>query len=63
MADYQAEQEVPTEEQQRALYEAFHWGKCPTPRCRGDERYAAPGRGHIEGCTYPSTPPDQDGGS
>ena len=26
---------------------------CPTPNCPGDARYAAPGRGHIEGCTYP----------
>jgi hypothetical protein len=44
----------------REIYEAFHWGKCPTPRCRGDERYAAPGRGHIEGCTFPATGREAD---
>lgn len=26
---------------------------CPTPDCEGDARYAAPGRGHREGCAYP----------
>ncbi len=26
---------------------------CPTDGCPGDVRYAAPGRGHIDGCTYP----------
>lgn len=48
-----AENDALTDEQRRELYEAFHHGKCPTLGCRGDERYAAPGRGHIDGCTYP----------
>lgn len=26
---------------------------CPTEGCKGDVRYAAPGRGHREGCTHP----------
>lgn len=26
---------------------------CTTKGCPGDPRYAAPGRGHIEGCSYP----------
>lgn len=26
---------------------------CTTPGCSGDWRYAAPGRGHAEGCRYP----------
>lgn len=29
---------------------------CPTPGCHGDARYAAPGRRHIAGCTYPIPP-------
>lgn len=28
-------------------------GVCPTPGCDGDARYAAPGRGHRDGCTHP----------
>lgn len=27
---------------------------CPTEGCEGDTRYAAPGRGHIQECTYPN---------
>lgn len=27
--------------------------QCPTPGCLGDVNYAAPGRLHIAGCTYP----------
>lgn len=27
--------------------------RCSTPGCDGDERYAAPGRGHIDGCRHP----------
>jgi hypothetical protein len=30
--------------------------RCTTPGCRGDARYAAPGRGHVAGCTYPAEP-------
>lgn len=30
---------------------------CPTPGCDGDVRYAAPGRGHIEGCHHPLSDP------
>lgn len=26
---------------------------CPTLGCGGDPRYAAPGRGHVPGCTHP----------
>lgn len=28
-------------------------GKCTTPTCPGDPRYASPGRGHLDVCTYP----------
>lgn len=34
--------------------------RCNTEGCTGDTRYAAPGRGHVEGCTHPfdaGTPP------
>ena len=27
---------------------------CSTENCPGDNRYSAPGRGHISGCNYPS---------
>ncbi len=27
-------------------------GSCPLPDCEGDARYAPPGRGHRDGCTY-----------
>lgn len=30
---------------------------CTTPGCDGDARYAAPGRRHITGCTYPFPAP------
>lgn len=30
------------------------WDVCTTDGCDGDARYAAPGRGHIDGCRYPS---------
>lgn len=26
---------------------------CPTLGCGGDPNFAAPGRGHVEGCTHP----------
>jgi len=29
---------------------------CSTEGCDGDGRYAAPGRGHAEGCTHPLAP-------
>jgi hypothetical protein len=29
---------------------------CSTAGCWGDPFYAAPGRGHVEGCTYPVPP-------
>lgn len=29
------------------------WKFCSTEGCPGDARYAAPGRGHVEGCVYP----------
>lgn len=34
-----------------------HRYPCPTDGCPGDGRYAAPGRGHIAGCTSPVLPP------
>lgn len=36
-----------------------HRYPCPTDGCPGDGRYAAPGRGHIEGCTSPVFPPGE----
>jgi hypothetical protein len=27
---------------------------CPTLGCGGDPNYAAPGRGHVDGCTHPN---------
>jgi hypothetical protein len=32
---------------------------CPTPGCDGNANYAAPGRGHAQGCKYPWVDPDQ----
>lgn len=32
--------------------------KCSTPGCDGDAHYAAPGKRHIAGCSYPMTAPD-----
>lgn len=29
-------------------------GRCPTPGCPGDWRYAAPGRGHTAECKHPA---------
>ena len=37
--------------------------RCTTPGCGGDVRYAAPGRSHIEGCTYPTQPPAPQAGA
>lgn len=33
---------------------------CPTKGCKGDPRYAAPGRRHLGDCTYPRSviPPE-----
>lgn len=33
--------------------------ECPTSGCHGDARYAAPGRHHREGCTYPTPVPSE----
>lgn len=34
---------------------------CPTEGCKGDPRYAAPGRGHIEECRYTRDERTDDG--
>jgi hypothetical protein len=39
----------------RYLYAQLPDHGCPTEGCKGDARYAAPGRGHIEGCTHRGT--------
>jgi hypothetical protein len=43
-----------TEDQKEILENLVDdWGGCTTEGCPGDGRYAAPGRGHVEECTYP----------
>jgi hypothetical protein len=36
-------------------YRTTEGATCTTAGCPGDARYAAPGRGHIDGCTHPRT--------
>lgn len=36
---------------------------CPTTNCGGDGRYAAPGRGHREGCGWPRLEGERDTGT
>ena len=43
------------------LYRMGPDGGCPTEGCLGDVRYAAPGRRHIEGCTFPHLTPVVEG--
>lgn len=44
-----------------AAHRMKHPYPCPTEGCPGNSRYAPPGRGHIDGCTYLYPPvSDQD---